>query len=194
MREQYTQHDILWAGSSAGNTKALIEATYGGVGVGQPNLRPLDIKESNLAIRKFLVALWFLNAKSSLFFWSKWQIDQRKWFLNTNLFLIKLFLIAKFDCARTWSTVWIVSCYSFLAHLRWYLSPILCGHILFPILNEACHPFFHHSKASLYVLEKCSLDQSILDRGQCYLRWCNFAKNSTQRGQYYVIIGPKVAA
>ena len=28
----------------------------------------------------------------------KWQIGHRKWFLNTNLFLIKMFLIAKFDC------------------------------------------------------------------------------------------------
>ena len=26
-----------------------------------------------------------------------WQIGQRKWFLNTNLFLIKSFLITKFD-------------------------------------------------------------------------------------------------
>ena len=27
----------------------------------------------------------------------KWEIGHRKWFLNTNLFLIKLFLIANFD-------------------------------------------------------------------------------------------------
>ena len=27
-----------------------------------------------------------------------WQIGHRKWFLNTNLFLIKPFLITKFDC------------------------------------------------------------------------------------------------
>ena len=55
--------------------------------------------QSNLAIRNFLVALkLFLNAKSSLFLWSKWQIGHMKWFLNTNLFLIKPFLIAKFDC------------------------------------------------------------------------------------------------
>jgi len=55
--------------------------------------------QSNLAIRNFLVALkLFLNAKSSLSLWSKWQIGHRKWFLNTNLFLIKPFLIAKFDC------------------------------------------------------------------------------------------------
>ena len=26
-----------------------------------------------------------------------------------------------------------------------------------------------------------------LDRGQCYLLWCNFANNSTKRGQYYII-------
>ena len=39
----------------------------------------------------------FLNAKSSLSLWSKWQIGHMKWFLNTNLFLIKPFLIAKFD-------------------------------------------------------------------------------------------------
>ena len=55
--------------------------------------------QSNLAIRNFLVALrLFLNAKSSLSLWSKCQIDRRKWFLNTNLFLIKPFLIVKFDC------------------------------------------------------------------------------------------------
>ena len=40
-------------------------------------------------IRNFLVALLFLNAKSSLFLWSKWQIGHRKWFYDTNLFLIK---------------------------------------------------------------------------------------------------------
>ena len=56
--------------------------------------------QSNLAIRNFLVALnLFLNAKSSLSLWSKWQIGHREWFLNTNLVLtIKPFLIAKFDC------------------------------------------------------------------------------------------------
>ena len=27
-----------------------------------------------------------------------WQIGHRKWFLNTTLFLIKPFLIAKFEC------------------------------------------------------------------------------------------------
>ena len=57
--------------------------------------------QSNLAIRNFLVALkLFLSAKSSLSLWSKWQIGHGKWFLNTNLFLIKKFLIAKFDCSR----------------------------------------------------------------------------------------------
>jgi hypothetical protein len=55
--------------------------------------------QSNLAIRNFLVALkLFLNAKCSLSLWSKWQIGHGKWFLNTNKFLIKPFLIAKFDC------------------------------------------------------------------------------------------------
>ena len=58
-----------------------------------------SLVQSNLAIRNFLNALkLFLNAKSSLFLWSKWQIGHRKWFLNTNLFLIKPFLIAKFEC------------------------------------------------------------------------------------------------
>ena len=37
------------------------------------------------------------------------------------------------------------------------------------------------------VQEKLSLDQSCLNRGQCYLSWFNFANNCTQRGQYYVI-------
>jgi hypothetical protein len=55
--------------------------------------------QSNFAIRNFLVALkLFLNTKSSLSLWSKWHIGHRKWFLNTNLFLIKPFRIAKFDC------------------------------------------------------------------------------------------------
>ena len=31
-----------------------------------------------------------------------------------------------------------------------------------------------------YVLEKHSLDRNSLDRGQCYLLRCNFAKNSTK--------------
>ena len=58
-----------------------------------------SLVQSNLAIRNFLNALkLFLNAKSSLFLWSKWQTGHRKWFLNTNFFLIKPFLIAKFDC------------------------------------------------------------------------------------------------
>ena len=58
-----------------------------------------DLTQSNKAIRNFLVALkLFLNAKNSLSLWSKWQIGHGKWFLNTNLFLIKPFLIAKFDC------------------------------------------------------------------------------------------------
>jgi hypothetical protein len=55
--------------------------------------------QSNLAIRNILVALkLFLNAKSSLSLWIKCQIGQRKWSLSTNFFLIKPFLIAKFDC------------------------------------------------------------------------------------------------
>ena len=55
-----------------------------------------------MAIRNFLVTLkLFLNAKCSLFVWSKWQIGHRKWFLNTNLFLIKPFLTATFDCTLT---------------------------------------------------------------------------------------------
>ena len=40
--------------------------------------------QSNLAIRNFLVTLkLFLNAKSLLSLWSKWQIGHRKWFLDT---------------------------------------------------------------------------------------------------------------
>jgi hypothetical protein len=53
----------------------------------------------NLVIRNFLVTLTlFLNAKCSLFSWSKLKIGHCKWFLNTNLFLIKTFLITKFEC------------------------------------------------------------------------------------------------
>ena len=40
--------------------------------------------QSNLVIRNFLVTLkLFLNAKCSLSLWSKWQIGNRKWTLNT---------------------------------------------------------------------------------------------------------------
>ena len=60
-----------------------------------------NLLQSNMVIRNFLVALkLFLNAKSSLSLWSRWQIDHGKWFLNTNLFLIKQFLNAKFDCTQ----------------------------------------------------------------------------------------------
>ena len=49
-----------------------------------------------LGLRNFLVALkLFLNAICSLSLWSKWQIGHEKWFINTNKFLIKPFLIAK---------------------------------------------------------------------------------------------------
>ena len=55
--------------------------------------------QSNLAIRNFSVTLkLFLNAKCSLSLWSKLAFGRGKWFLNTNLFLIKTFLIAKLDC------------------------------------------------------------------------------------------------
>ena len=47
----------------------------------------------------------FLNANCSLFFWSKLKIGNGKWFLNTNLFLIKTFLITKFDCTIAQSAV-----------------------------------------------------------------------------------------
>ena len=61
----------------------------------------MQVVQSNLAIRNFLVALkLFLNAKCSLSLLSKWQIGHGKWFLNTNKFLIKPFLIAKFDCTN----------------------------------------------------------------------------------------------
>ena len=33
-----------------------------------------------------------------------------------------------------------------------------------------------------------------LDRGQCYLLWCNFVNNSTQRGQYFVTSDSKSVA
>ena len=57
------------------------------------------VVQSNLVIRNFLVNLkLFLNAKCSLSLWSKLAFGHGKWFLNTNLFLIKPFLITKFDC------------------------------------------------------------------------------------------------
>jgi hypothetical protein len=53
--------------------------------------------QSNLVIRNFLVTLkLFLNAKCSSLC-RKLAIGHWKWFLNTNLFLIKTFLITKFD-------------------------------------------------------------------------------------------------
>ena len=67
--------------------------------MGWNNLWRNILIQSNLVIRNFLVTLkLFLNAKCSLSLWSKWQIDHGKWFLNTNLFPIKPFLITKFDC------------------------------------------------------------------------------------------------
>ena len=54
-----------------------------------------------LGNKELLVALkLFLNAKCSLSWQSKWQIGHGKWFLNTDKFLIKTFLIAMFDCIR----------------------------------------------------------------------------------------------
>ena len=74
--------------------------------------------QSNLAIRNFLVALKsFLSAKSSLSLWSKWQIGQGKCFLNTNLFLIKPFLIDKFDCTTSWE---ILNCF-------WNILVMICS-------------------------------------------------------------------
>ena len=53
------------------------------------------IVQSNLVIRNFLVTLkLFLNAKCSLSLWSKLTIGHGKWFLKSNLFLIKTFLIS----------------------------------------------------------------------------------------------------
>ena len=51
--------------------------------------------QSKLAIRNFLVALKvFLMPKVPY----PYEIGHRKWFLNTNLLLTKMFLNAKFDC------------------------------------------------------------------------------------------------
>ena len=59
------------------------------------------VVQSNLVIRNFLVTLkLFLNAISSLSVWSKLTIGHWKWFLNANSFLIKTFLITKFDCSK----------------------------------------------------------------------------------------------
>jgi hypothetical protein len=87
--------------------------------------------QSNLAIRNFLVALkLFLNAKCSLSLWSKWQIGHRKWFLNTNKFLIKPFLIAKFDCTFEYQKFVLLSififCFKTLASSNRSISEILC--------------------------------------------------------------------
>ena len=59
------------------------------------------IVQSNLVIRNFLITLkLFLNAKCSLSLCSKLPFGHGKCFLNTNLFRIKTFLIAKFVCTK----------------------------------------------------------------------------------------------
>ena len=67
---------------------------------------PIDCNYCTVKLgkRNFLVTLkLFLNAETSLSLWSKWQIGHKKWFLDNNLFLIKPFLIAKFDCTWTFT-------------------------------------------------------------------------------------------
>ena len=60
-----------------------------------------QIIQSNLVIRNFLVTLeLFLNAKCSLHYEVNWQLVKGKWFLNNKMFLIKTFLITKFDCTN----------------------------------------------------------------------------------------------
>ena len=60
-----------------------------------------NLLQSNLVIRNLLVTLkLFLNAKCSLSLWCKLAIGHRKWFRSTNVFLIKPFLIIKFDCTH----------------------------------------------------------------------------------------------
>ena len=73
-------------------------------------LEKLEV-QSKLAIRNFLVALkLFLNSKSSVSLWSKWQIGHMKWsVICTNLLLIKPFLIAKFDCTSELFSNWFLS-------------------------------------------------------------------------------------
>ena len=51
----------------------------------------LGDKELFVTLKLFLNAQWYLSL------WSKLTIGHGKWFLNTNLFLIKTFLITKFD-------------------------------------------------------------------------------------------------
>ena len=54
----------------------------------------------NLVIRNFLVTLRFsLTPNIPYPYEENWYIEHRKQFLNTNLFLIKPFLITKFDCS-----------------------------------------------------------------------------------------------
>ena len=64
----------------------------------------------------------FLNAKCSLSLSSKLTISHGKWFLNTNLFLIKTFLITKFDC------IYITSFFSlFLGNAFYFEKKLLEG-------------------------------------------------------------------
>ena len=66
--------------------------------------------QSNLMIRNFSVILkLFLNPKCSLSLWNKLAICHRKWFLNTNLFLI-----IKFDCTWYIILVFVISMLSVL--------------------------------------------------------------------------------
>ena len=83
--------------------------------------------QSNSVIRNFLVTQkLFLNPKCSLSICSKFAIGHWKWFLNTNLFLIKPFLITKFDF--TWKT-----------NLECWISNLNFESRHFEILNEMKH-------------------------------------------------------
>ena len=53
-----------------------------------------------------------------------WQIGQRNWFLNTNLFLIKPFIITKFDCITNILNIQ-PNLKSFQAHATLLLTPVL---------------------------------------------------------------------
>ena len=94
---------MIWLGHSL--SKWRIYACVYNSAVSHKNCPFLEMPQNNLVvqsnsvIRNFLVTLkLFLNANCSLSLRSKWTIGHGIWFLYTNLFLIKTFLITKFDC------------------------------------------------------------------------------------------------
>ena len=89
----------------------------------------------------------FLNAKCSLFLWSKWQIGHRKWFLNTNLFLSNRSLLPSWTVHLTFrfdkkispsQNIWTLICWAaHMPHLFWLYVIIIFRRKLCLELHES---------------------------------------------------------